>query len=265
MHARLAAAATLVCGCSLLPWDDLQSGGAAGGGAGGVGGVANGGGGIAGAGGAGGASCPGVHGPEMVLLPRSCIDSTEVTNGDYAAFLIAAPSEIPAGCDGGTLQPTEPMTPDDLPVAGVDWCAAQRYCLWAGKRLCGALDASATFEQATDATKNEWYDACSTAGTQDYPFDGDPVENCNVASKLGVRAPVASMTACRGGYDAPIFDLIGNVEEWEDWCESSAPDALCLMHSGSYDDTAFDCARTSTLGRRETYPKLGFRCCADRP
>lgn len=256
----------LAVACSLLPWDDLENG------TGGQAGALEGGGGAGGAGappegggGAGGAACPGGHGPEMVLLPRSCIDSTEVTNDQYAEFLLAAPAEAPPGCDGGTLQPTEPLRPGDLPVAGIDWCAAQRYCSWAGKRLCGALDRDATFEEASDATKNEWFDACSTGGTADYPFDADPNEVCNVSAQLGTRTAVGSMPECRGGYDAPIFDMVGNVEEWEDWCESADENALCITHSGSYDDTAFDCARTSTIGRRETYPKLGFRCCADRP
>lgn len=262
---KLAALASGLAACSLLPWADLGSGAGGQSALGGGGDAGAGGGATGGGGGAGGAECPGAHGPEMVLLPRSCIDSTEVTNDQYAAFLLAGPADIPPGCDGGTLQPTEPLQPGDLPVAGIDWCAAQRYCQWAGKRLCGKLDAAATFDEASDATKNEWFDACSTGGTAAYPFDADPNDVCNVSSKLGDRSAVASMPACRGGYDAPIFDMVGNVEEWEDWCESDAPDALCISHSGSYDDTAFDCARTTTTGRRETYPKLGFRCCADRP
>src|SRR5262249_39830790 len=94
--------------------------------------------------------CPtGLPGPPLIAVPppsggRFCIDATEVTNAQYAAFLATNPqtSLQPARCTSwnGTYAGAYvgPLTGrDDYPVVGVTWCDAFAYCKWAGKRLCG--------------------------------------------------------------------------------------------------------------------------------
>lgn len=69
-----------------------------------------------------------------------CMDATEVTNADYAAFLAANPptSGQVAWCAWNTsyLPPFGwPATgKENHPVVRVDWCDARAYCKWAGKR-----------------------------------------------------------------------------------------------------------------------------------
>jgi len=78
----------------------------------------------------------------MVALPLDyCIDSTEVTQGQYQTWLDTKPStsgQISA-CSGNTsFAPSKNWTPassPNYPVVGVDWCDAYAYCFGVGKRL----------------------------------------------------------------------------------------------------------------------------------
>jgi len=172
--------------------------------------------------------CPvDLPGPSMVLVnsPQGvnyCIDSTEVTQGQYFEFLrgvgstvkyaavhddVKAQIAVPAGCEhNGTLGPSfasyEPCTyyPHaydrdekhlDYPVACVNWCAAYAYCAWAGKRLCGRIGGGGlTEEQLADPNTSQWFNACSQGGTTKYAY-GDEFEQgtCSEGS-LGADSPV---------------------------------------------------------------------------
>ena len=77
-----------------------------------------------------------------------CIDSTEVTQSQYSAFLTGtreSVSDPPPECRSNTdLVPCagagyEPATRGNYPVTCIDWCDAWSFCHWAGKRLCGAI------------------------------------------------------------------------------------------------------------------------------
>jgi formylglycine-generating enzyme required for sulfatase activity len=135
--------------------------------------VAGGAGGAAGSSGTGGAAgavaSPGTGGPAMVRLPEGFfIDSTEVTRGQYEAWLATNPatSNQTADCttnttfapDAGCMGDSSACQGEDCnrPQACVDWCDAFQYCKAVGKRLCGNL--------AGDATKSEWSIACSANG-----------------------------------------------------------------------------------------------------
>ena len=88
------------------------------------------------------------------------------------------------------------------PLASINFCAAKKACLNAGKRLC---------------TNPEWQQAA--LGTPDPGADGGAT-GCNVASS-GTPATTGSHSACVSSSGA--FDMIGNVWEWTDRVVSSDP------------------------------------------
>jgi formylglycine-generating enzyme required for sulfatase activity len=126
--------------------------------------------GAAGTGGSGGTE-PVVEPATMVQLPAGFwIDSTEVTRAQYRAWLQTKPTY------GG--QPAECSWNDDYtpgchwpageepnhPVVCVDWCDAYAYCQGVGKRLCGKIGGGPNgIDDYADATKSQWYYACSGA------------------------------------------------------------------------------------------------------
>lgn len=75
------------------------------------------------------------------------IDPTEVTRGQYLAFLEAKQSSTagqPATCSwNNSFVPAANWPPAlaqyEMPVNHVDWCDAVAYCSWSGGRVCGAI------------------------------------------------------------------------------------------------------------------------------
>jgi formylglycine-generating enzyme required for sulfatase activity len=224
-----------------------------------------------------------------------CIDTTEVTWGQYAAFLKAKGGDTsgqPAECAwndryeprtgdpkevGGCapLDYTHPTGYAEKPVECVDWCDALGYCTWAGKRLCGKVGGGTAPQNAsTDPNVSEWYNACSQGGTTVYPYgnqispdacntDAATDAGCALDSSASCRktTPVGSLTSCRGTkppYDQ-IFDMVGNVMEWEDACQSSK----CLIRGEAYQSPDARCASPGQTWMQSAAPGGGFRCCAD--
>ncbi len=283
------------------------SGGKAGGGAGGGSGAGGSAGtaGVSGSAGSGGAppkSCPiNLEGPPLIEIPKAgggfyCMDRTEVPNEDYAAFLATNPSTASgqgAECTwNNSYQPDtstacasalgayEPVARPRVPVSCVDWCDAKRYCAWAGKRLCGAIAGGANPPASyIDANASQWYRACSKAGTQKFPY-GNTWQSmyCVGLDASGTHpSPVASAPACQGGYDG-LWDMSGNVAEWEDSCSANAGATdNCLTRGGSIqsaestapsmlcnDSTLNDATPNAATAKRNTKDELiGFRCCYD--
>jgi formylglycine-generating enzyme required for sulfatase activity len=226
------------------------------------------------------AGCPELPGPVMVRVGSYCIDSTEVTEAQYAAFVNAAP-RIDAGVSCAWNKELEPDTVPacrwdpakfpNLPVTCVDWCDAYSYCLWAGKRLCGAIDGGPIAWARGDDTnpaKDQWYQACSRGGELVYPY-GDLFDAgaCNGSEKNVLKVlDAGSLPTCAGGYPG-LFDMVGSAFEWEDSCDGvgGATD-VCKNRGGSWfwgDITYNSCAGTG-LGdsRGDRYPDVGFRCCS---
>jgi formylglycine-generating enzyme len=276
-------------------------GGAAGGAASGGGGVgAAGGGGTAGAGGAAGAAdcsalcgapgCPACQGPQLISAEIPAIekypehpyriDSTEVTNAHYAAFLAAAvdPSGQPPDCAWNTsFVPSEdpkfscagkynPDTRADHPIVCVDWCDARAFCEWAGKRLC----TSPSHANPTSPS-SEWANACSAAWTLTFPYgnDYDPLACNGQGQGSGKLLPVASLASCEGGLPG-LYDMSGNAREWTGNVYEQAADPIDTMWiiSGggiSSGETSLKCFGGSVGGasRAAAYADLGFRCCAE--
>ena len=265
--------------------NDASTGGASGAGTGGG----------AGSGGAT-VSCPSGGGPKMVALAAGfCIDSTEVTRDHYATWLATNPSlaEQPSQCVwNSTFVPQfdwPPTGDGDRPVGHVDWCDAHAYCKGVGKRLCGAVGGGPTpYAEYKDATKSQWTLACTSAGKQSFPYGNqyDPQACAGVdyvKVDLNYTVAAGSLTTCQStvsGY-AGVFDLSGNVAEWEDSCEpfTNVPSGqvdYCRVRGGGrwqhgYTDPANNeygelaCVPGPGIelgaGRSSTDATTGFRCC----
>jgi formylglycine-generating enzyme required for sulfatase activity len=118
------------------------------------------------------------------LVPAGgfCIDSTEVTLGQYTTFLAAKNGDTsgqPPKCLWNTSYtpqsawPPSPTAPTDQAMRGVDWCDAYMYCAWAGKRLCGNADGgSSDPNSVSNPAVSQWFKACShnDDGLHVYPY-----------------------------------------------------------------------------------------------
>ena len=221
-------------------------------------------------GGAGGAvPDPGTGGPPMVRMPEGFfIDTTEVTRGQYEAWLATNPAtstQIEECETNTTFAPecgdTSACQGDDCdrPQVCVDWCDAFQYCQAVGKRLCGSL--------SQDPTQSEWVVACSAHGNNLWVYgnDYDP-QMCNVPElRLDAPTPVGAMSSCQStvpGYEG-VYDLIGNVYEWQDNCSGSS----CFLYGAAYklinvDDRQDRCTDFISKLRNVNSTNIGFRCCA---
>jgi Sulfatase-modifying factor enzyme 1 len=286
------------------------TGGAAGsGGTGATGGAAgNGGtgatGGAAGSGGTGGSptDCQlGLPGPGLIKIAKAgsffCIDRTEVTNKQYSDFLASGPSvqasNQPPACSWNSSYQPQTSSPCNAtlfdtqdyptnPITCVDWCDAHAYCAWAGKHLCGKIGGGTNSpSDYADASKSEWFDACSDGGTLLYPY-GNQFKSlyCDTIDyPTSGTVPGASLANCEGGYPG-LYDMSGNAAEWEDSCDGNVGSAdHCAERGGSYLDynsgqgnysASCNSSQSATpnasprLDRRNAaMPTLGFRCCWD--
>jgi ELWxxDGT repeat protein len=229
-----------------------------------------------------GGSCPSTP-PSMVRVGAYCVDSTEVTNAQYAAFLTAKGSDVSgqsASCTFNTTyqpdttcSPTlyDPVKRADYPVVCVNWCDAAAYCAWAGKHLCGSTQGGSTTSSGS-AGEDQWMNACTGGGQYTYPYGntyaaGTCVDgNYSDAATPGLR-PVHEAAGCQGGFPG-IFGMSGNAWEWEDWCDLGLGNPsmdTCYLRGGSFssDSTSLTCAAYGYNTRQTTYSEFGFRCCAE--
>jgi formylglycine-generating enzyme required for sulfatase activity len=139
------------------------------------------------------------------------------------------------------------------------------YCEWAGKRLCGAIaGGSNPVASFGDPDTSAWYDACSSHGTLAYPYGGTVVPGrCNGTGGTAL-VDVGSLPDCRGPAQpyASVFDMMGNVSEWEDSCAgTTGSDDPCRVRGGSRSSNDLRCLRDETNVRSIRKGDLGFRCC----
>lgn len=227
---------------------------------------------------------------KLVTLPDGVgIDATEVTRAQWAAWLATSPDpstspDADCAATNSTYEPDNnwpernckasdwpPGANGDHPVVCVGWCDARDYCAAIGKRLCGAKGGGANpYVDFADATKSAWFAACSAGGAHAFPYGDayDPTACNGDGSGLGTTAPVGSFAGCQSsetGFEG-VFDLSGNVREWEDSCSDGTGDVPCHIRGGSYFDDEIGnlpCGDDFYQYKVSSYwGDLGFRCCA---
>jgi hypothetical protein len=220
--------------------------------------------------------CPSVS---MVDAQWFLIDATEVSVGEYLQFAIVDfdASVLSSTCawkpQVGWFEPNEwnaQLAGDwNKPVFGVDWCDAETYCRWAGKRLCGSVGGGSMLLDQINQPVDEWYRACSAGGLLLYPYGNNYKKfACNGVEqgKAAVTA-VGSLAGCEGGL-AGLFDMSGNVWEWTNSCGEEPGlqpwEQDCRRRGGSFYSST-DILRCSIDSRRHRgyrADNTGIRCCA---
>jgi formylglycine-generating enzyme required for sulfatase activity len=239
-------------------------------------------------------------GPAMAPVKRPdgttfWIDITEVTVGEYTAFLrdhgpVADDDVCPGGpivlgdcvanrrahtdADGGAGPPPDAGVASNLPQVCVDWCEAKAFCEWAGKRLChddlraaqsGLLSSSECFAACTEGKGTSTHDARYGCGAS----QTCGASTCNGSSggpqhllAVGVKTGCAVTSAVEG---CLISDLSGNASEWTDGCDYNMDGGNCAVRGGDYESSDSDilCEAMKPILRTKVAPTLGFRCCAD--
>lgn len=291
-------------GCSSDPEDEPSGGGSAGAATGGTAGTPTGGsGGTASATGGTGGSTAGTGGAagstggtggispacgdtqlaaSVTVSGGYSIDATEVTRCQYEAWLATNPStaDQAAACAWNeTYEPGcewPPWSKGDHPVVCVDWCDAYAYCQGVGKRLCGKIGGGMTpYDDHADASVSQWFAACSSGGTNDYPYGNTYAANtCNGWDNIqcdGTTMQVTKMIGCQSSVDGYVgaYDLSGNVWEWEDSCDDATGDSdSCRLRGGSFEEANpylegyLRCDCDSSLDRSGQGINIGFRCCS---
>ena len=141
---------------------------------------------------------------KMIYLPSFYIDKYEVSNADYTKFIVATDHPAPAYWDHHKLnQPNQPVT-------GVNWFDANKYCLWADKRL---------------PTEAEWEKAARGPAGLIYPW-GNKLDSKKANFAKGISGEkhitdvIDSHPNGKSYYGA--YNMAGNVFEWvHDWYDAN--------------------------------------------
>jgi formylglycine-generating enzyme required for sulfatase activity len=220
--------------------------------------------------------CPQEAGTTMVRIDVTgggayCIDVTEVTYGQFSAYLNAYQfahgtfaADLPDLCKSDARDdPDPPVVGTNVPVSQVGYCFAWDYCAWVGKRLCGARGGG----DVMNVSDGEWYYACANGlASTTYPY-GTDYDASACVTNAGVPAPVGTYPQCRG-LTPPfnlIYDMSGNIREYE---REPLTNEFAATVGGDYTDPAPEvrCLRPDDNNNTGVYNRnlyVGIRCCAD--
>ena len=131
-----------------------------------------------------------------VTLYGYFIDEAEVTNAEYQRFVQTRRYRPPVGWQKGSFPPGM----DALPVVGVSWEDAKRFCEFAGKRL---------------PSEQEWEKAARGPNGLAYPWGGDTFSpGFTVTRESGKKGPLEGHQTTRDVSPYNVKHLAGNVREW---------------------------------------------------
>jgi formylglycine-generating enzyme len=219
---------------------------------------------------------------ELVTVPGGyAIDATEVTRGQYEAWLALSPptSNQEAACTWNTSfapDATCMQSPSvcqgngcrQHPQPCIDQCDALAYCSAVGKRLCGKIGGGPITGNPFDPAQGEWEHVCTSGGVEDFTYGNAPAPGtCNdYTMTLSTTVPVASLPGCQSPLPdySGVFDLIGNLAEWEDnGSTATGPTDVCQPRGLSFGMGAAmpACDSSDYAERSEARDNLGFRCC----
>ena len=192
---------------------------------------------------------------KTIRVDNFYLDTDEVTNARYAAFVKATGHRAPYNWPEGKVESGK----ENYPVAAVSWDDAAAYAKWAGKRL---------------PTEAEWERACrGLAEKAKYPW-GESGPNAKLARYGAVDGP-REAGKCEANYFG-LHDMAGNVWEWvSDWYDQHyyekspagnpagpATGKYRVIRGGSWSDVAkyLTCSYRSWARPGERSPNIGFRC-----
>jgi sulfatase modifying factor 1 len=220
-------------------------------------------------------------GADGVLVHDFCIDSTETTVRLYEVFLndpnVDPGQGQPPECGWNTtyvpLYPAYAGDPLALskPETAVDWCDALAFCTYWGKHLCGNTTDGGAVNPGGPLAESEWYEACSNGTGEPYPYGQDyDASLCRTALPFDAGAGVVPTPTCVGGVP-DLFDMSGNLQEWENSCTpSDAGDAAadsCVLRGGAWffpsDSVTCDLRTGGAVNPRNGNDTSanGIRCC----
>lgn len=188
------------------------------------------------------------------------LDTNEVTNEEYAKFVLATRHRPPYNWPEG--KPSKGK--EKYPVAAVSWDDAAAYAKWAGKRLPTEAEWERACRGLTEKAKYPWGEKAPTIKDAHFNSVDGPqaVGKCN-ANKFGLN------------------DMAGNVWEWtadyyeRNYYETAPPEnpkgpaigQYRVIRGGSWADVAkyLTCANRSWARAAERSPNIGFRCAKNFP
>lgn len=171
--------------------------------------------------------------------------------------------------DGGDLDPFG----ERKPIRCVDWCDAQAFCTWAGKRL--PLEFSSIGVQGLKSDPREWRAGCTNGFQTESPWGNDlGPDRCNVRLENGLCGTSTGVCGASTVGDFPrctsqrgADNLLGNVAEWVLACTptpiTSVEPTRCLTLGGGFDEPLRSCSTEYARRMDERRPNLGFRCATD--
>jgi formylglycine-generating enzyme required for sulfatase activity len=130
------------------------------------------------------------------------------------------------------------------------------------------LGGAAVASDGVSRSNTEFTSACSSSGPNVYPY-GDTYTagycvDSSFSSPNTLTAPLAVGTATGCQANAPfagVYDLVGNVNEWVNACDSDDTHTMCAFVGGSFTDQKPYCGTSEGNYQDTTSIYLGFRCC----
>ncbi len=188
----------------------------------------------------------------QVELRAFFMDITEVTNKAYSNFVVKQKYRAPVGWARGRV----PAGTENLPVVGVTWTDARRYCRFLRKRL---------------PSEQEWEKAARGPKGQLYPWRGKNFSSSNTVTRESRRK--SSVSVSQPTKDVSPYgmkNMGGNVREWVNSNYAPYPGSprpfqgknKKVIRGGSW---AKNHRWTRTFHRdssnpNHAWPDVGFRC-----